>query len=605
MAEAMQVGRTTNLLEGIGHFWHSPSGVLRFADETPVATGNAQRTDVDGSWSPAQVSIHDSANALVDALFDLRIDSLAGEPQLTNIALHRLLAAKPQRAEVRLRPGKSSTTGTLVFGAGKAGRYLDYFERFGTHFVSQFESGEVLHQVVTFSPAKFEMLAAHIGPDGRASGQAGFACVPLLQPEVSCQLGHVWAQSGDAALTDMVERGLFDDAHGRPSLLAALAEDERRNTSRLVSLQGEGCVSIRLTQLSRLMEFYRAVSFERVFKGCLIQQHGRSVQVPVHVPATNDAPNSDVPSGVGSSSTVVGAGSVFGQCITERDMNALPEEAQACTVVGARIDLAEGSRVELLAGVPAVVASQMRSTCMSSATAPVMVVRDDDLGRFVLRASSMMGLLLITNETGDDRVAVFQGLRFASQNGRIVVEDVERPLSAATAARAMLPIGYWCLSIAMLLASPNTRSHGLAQARGLVDLSDGDAPATRCTSVSRWLATVIDEDAVSEFSSRALSREQLARLVQLAAEIDALRPAGRPDSGDEPDAHALWEEIRDLLISPQAPFALGTSAGNLMLDELVGGGCDLLSRLNGAAQIVNDYAIRALLAPDINQRIQT
>jgi len=95
MAEAMQVGRTTNLLEGIGHFWHSPSGVLRFADETPVATGNAQRTDVDGSWSPAQVSIHDSANALVDALFDLRIDSLAGEPQLTNIALHRLLAAKP------------------------------------------------------------------------------------------------------------------------------------------------------------------------------------------------------------------------------------------------------------------------------------------------------------------------------------------------------------------------------------------------------------------------------------------------------------------------------------------------------------------------------
>ena len=199
------------------------------------------------------------------------------------------LLADWRRAAARLRPGQRVHDGfchDAIVTAAEAQCYVDAFYRFGTHFVSAVETGDRLVQLVALKPESARWIIAYwrrAGAGQPVHGDAAMAFAAFLAPDHARQAGPILSLAGDPDLPRTLAQGAWNDAVSIAgvSLAALFRSGSRRAGEVLAGFAASAAVHTELTSMALFTEFYRAINFERILRGALVQRWGDSVHLPV------------------------------------------------------------------------------------------------------------------------------------------------------------------------------------------------------------------------------------------------------------------------------------------------------------------------------------
>ncbi len=199
------------------------------------------------------------------------------------------LLADWRRAAARLRPGQRVHDGfchDAIVTAAEAQCYVDAFYRFGTHFVSAVETGDRLVQLVALKPESARWITAYwrrAGAGQPVHGDAAMAFAAFLAPDHAREAGPILSLAGDPDLPRTLAQGAWNDAVSIAgvSLAAPFRSGSRRAGEVLAGFAASAAVHTELTSMALFTEFYRAINFERILRGALVQRWGDRVHLPV------------------------------------------------------------------------------------------------------------------------------------------------------------------------------------------------------------------------------------------------------------------------------------------------------------------------------------
>ncbi len=308
----------------------------------------------------------------------------------------RHLTADWKRAASRLRPGTRVHDGfehDAVITAGIAQPYLDCMYEYGTHFVSGIETGDTLLQVAAIRPELAERVYAHwaqISNGAAVYGEEALGMSAFLGPSCAFEVGGIVSQAQDPALSVTQESGVWNDpsAFGGVSLAGALRTSHEETRAALTTFHSHAVIRTELTSLARFLEYYRAIAFERVLRGGLMQRWGRRVNLPLRrMPSVERA---------------IGAAAVADNAPADRDA------VQPIKRCGRVISL---HRSEALQQGSAIVAQYLDAAPMSR-LAPAIRLHDSEFENPAIVCQKMVGAMFLEDWDGGLRDAVVDGLRF-------------------------------------------------------------------------------------------------------------------------------------------------------------------------------------------------
>ena len=211
--------------------------------------------------------------------------------QPTRRFFDRMWHLTPQwrRASVSLAPGRRVHEGSqhdAVISFKKAQRYVEAFYEYGTHFISALERGDVLFQVAAVRAEAAADVSGFWHAQGSARPLSGVEALPfggLLGLRYARAVGPIVSLAGDPRLAATLLDGLWADPHSLSgtSLLQPWRSGLQRAAEQLQSFEAAAPVSIELTSLARFIEYYRAINFERILRGALLQRWGDRVALPL------------------------------------------------------------------------------------------------------------------------------------------------------------------------------------------------------------------------------------------------------------------------------------------------------------------------------------
>lgn len=194
-----------------------------------------------------------------------------------------------RKASVSLAPGRRMHEGSqhdAVISFEKAQRYVDAFYQYGTHFISAVELGDTLFQVVAVRAEAAAEVCGFWRAQGGGSPVSGAEALPfggLLGVRHARAVGPIVSLAGDPRLEASVADGSWADPRSLSgtSLLRPWCSGPERAAERLQGFAAAASVRIELTSLARFIEYYRAINFERVLRGALLQRWGDRVVLPL------------------------------------------------------------------------------------------------------------------------------------------------------------------------------------------------------------------------------------------------------------------------------------------------------------------------------------
>lgn len=302
-------------------------------------------------------------------------------------------------AKSQLRPGRRIHDGNqhdAAITAVMAQSYLDCFYAFGTHFVSAVEAGDTLIQVIALRPesrAEVSRYWRQMGGGSAVEGTAALTFALFARPVHAMETGQIVSLAGDPQLPASIARGTWSDPGipEKPSLLAVFRCGREAAYRSLAEFGATAPVGMELTSIARFMEFFRALNFERVFRGAMLQRWGDSVHLTLR----------RLPSVEKSIATV-----------THED-----------TPVTALVDrVPDFHRVLHLRGrnphrLPAPAKTRLAQFLDAEPAchqASVMRLPDEMFVHGGILCQTMAGALILENESGSERDAVVDGLRFTA-----------------------------------------------------------------------------------------------------------------------------------------------------------------------------------------------
>ncbi len=236
--------------------------------------------------------------------------------RLTGTAVHEAIARRGDRnrdeyltAEARMGLEKlprslrhHPETGKQVsynLRHSEAQDYLDAYYTYGTHFVSAIDYGEMIYQVFAYEPGDFAELESAFAKDA-AGGEEVSGPVALSYRYYTTavnmqtgqrygyvrQYGHIRAVSDDPRLGRTVEDGGWADERYSvaASIFTAYSAHLGEHPGFLDQFEQEVPIGFELTQLSELipnLEPARARSWDRLYRGAMLQKYGDDVRLPV------------------------------------------------------------------------------------------------------------------------------------------------------------------------------------------------------------------------------------------------------------------------------------------------------------------------------------
>ena len=183
-----------------------------------------------------------------------------------------------RRHSTRLRPGTPLRDGPhhdARIGAIQAQEYVDAFYEYGTHFVSSVETGDRLIQVVCLEPGRAAQVASHwyrLGEGRPVTGPDAASFRGFLGTDHALHVGPITSMATGNAVGDHSGR-VADPLSRSGASLAVFEPDDVDGAATTIGVE--------LTSLARFMEYYRALNFDRVLRGALLQQWGDRVTLPL------------------------------------------------------------------------------------------------------------------------------------------------------------------------------------------------------------------------------------------------------------------------------------------------------------------------------------
>lgn len=445
-----------------------------------------------GIWGGLQLSFHAGVASLIDALFDYRvrpmramlgqlglcasnlmlgagqraqaIDTLAGLLALapaqldagglvllqmtrTDVELRHPLneggVGRPihadhywtregRRAIGRLRVARRPTVTIDAehahIGCREAGRYIDYMYDFGSHFISCMRMGDKYFQVLACQPRHYALLqrlwSPWIGQDD--AGPALQALVHYLGDDWIAGTGHVTSAANHAIDGDT---WYAPELPAGESLLAPLLRQARGLPAGWPANQGSAPIGIEFSPHSPYMEHQRAMAWQQVFQGAMLQRFGDGASW--HDDVAKPASPSRVTPAICHSEHAAAHGSEISELTGVRRCDG--------DLFASRLHV--HSELSWTAQTGACLLALTMDAEPADGSLPRLRLRGGVSAKSHIFTGALRGALLI--EHGDGRLeALFAGLRFAAgvQGGRPMVSAELSSLDAATLIRLRIPL---------------------------------------------------------------------------------------------------------------------------------------------------------------------
>jgi len=345
-------------------------------------------------------------------------------------ALH--LTEEGRQAMIRLRPGERLQDGLrhdARITARQAEGYLDFYYRFGTHFVSAVTWGDCLFQVFAYEEAPFRLVRDAYERDcenGRLTGPVSLSYSYYTRPELASACGPIVIRSGDAQLRASVREGRWRDSihAGTDSLFAAYTHPVEPPSAWLDRAVCSVPIGLELTPINRFIEIFRAFNWQRVLKGALLYQYGHAVKLKLDGIVPIDR----------SFAALDGFASVEREAAAPRrqrpphavyrDWLKLEEQAESADAPGDWLHTVSrlldvqggestGGRAFSLRHEGGMLVSRCIAGAADSERMPIVRLPDEALDRVAIRCETMTGAFILANDSDSRRYVVADGFCFA------------------------------------------------------------------------------------------------------------------------------------------------------------------------------------------------
>jgi hypothetical protein len=493
-----------------------------------------------------------------------------------------------RRASTRLRPGQrihDENQHDARITAAQAARYVDAFYEYGTHFVSAVTGGDVLVQAIALRPevsAEVSRYWHQIGDGRPVVGDEALAFGPFLGPVHALQAGPIVSLAQDPELEASVDRGVWSDAgsSGGGSLLAAFRSGHEVARAALEGFQVTAPIGIELTSLARFMEFYRAINFERVLRGALLQRWGDRVHLALRrLPSVERSIAATV---LHSDDSAL----PFGDRLNLSDAQTL--DSQVGRSAGCfRVLQLRGCRSYQACDLPAPMLAQLLDAERMSPQAPVLRLGEMAFAQHGVVCQSMAGVLILEDESGSRRDAVVDGLRFAdaepapdTARPRVRVRGDLHALDAQELAAALPSMRGALESVSAALSFGGAPG----KAGGVDQATDGEQRRADAASYAEWLASLLprhsDDPAIQGLRVRALYLARIEGGLPVRGDLHeaAIAPMIAPLSGIASLAIEADERLRDYDAQLWARSQSVLAAVPSVADEILSDLCELNRR---------------------------
>jgi hypothetical protein len=430
-----------------------------------------------------------------------------------------------RKASARVKPGRRIHDADMhdaVVSADEAQRYVDLFYDFGTHFTSAVDLGDILLQLVELEPGSTaDVLDAwtRLGNGGPVLGDDALGFGRYLSPLHATRVGPILSLAGDPALPNTVGSGAWSDTGSpdRANLLALFLKDEATVASCLSTFEAVAPVGVELTSLARFMEYFRAINFERVLRGAMLQRWAGRCQLPLRrMPSIDRALEESLLQGGTLPTAAEGKVLLYGDALPVQDRRGLSEgdtRVLGChrvmSFVGHRgpVHLRNAGLLAQIIEGP--------SGCHRAA---VLRMPAGEFNDSTMACQTMVGAFILENETSGEPNAVVDGLRFENDSSgggpgkaRVRVRNDLHALDPEKAAELLPSI-----------------TGALESASVALSAAGGDAPPREgVASFAEWIAGLLPEVSPAREiqESRALAL-YLARVGACISKGDAIAGNG-------------------------------------------------------------------------------
>ncbi len=185
----------------------------------------------------------------------------------------------------RLRQGKRSVYGDYSqISLSNAQEYLNFFKKYGTHYVSKISVGDVIYQIFAYDQSSFKIIkeAYKKHPDQFSGSFAySFCYYTRLKNNQGygdvAQIGKLCIMSNDGVFQESLKKGEWKDdkwALGNSIFAPWLTgKVDLQEFKKIVP------VGFELSPLSLFAEYFRKVTWKRVFEGAMYAKYGNKINV--------------------------------------------------------------------------------------------------------------------------------------------------------------------------------------------------------------------------------------------------------------------------------------------------------------------------------------
>jgi hypothetical protein len=478
MSDILKLGMALHLSEGLLPLWTGDRLPFTSPRSAPFVTFDA-RADAEGArqWEPPVMSLHDSLGGVLRELFGYHMLPFPGERGVFNLPVEVLLRAGSEavremlaerlglplealdggrfvlfssrrsdgeavheiqrggvekvirlknhwtadgrKAMCRLRVTRRVEQGNLrdaIVSAEDAGRYLRYFEDFGTHFVSRVAWGGMVYQLFQCRAEKWEEFRRLCrreagGEVVRSPLVHGF--LRFMRPDWMALRGALRYSGRDPAFAASVQAGEWcSEVSGGDCLLQPFLADDVSAARYMARFSSSVAVGMDFAPQCAFMGVFRAAACRRLTKGVLLHAygHGLDYRPPIN-PLDAD----------------------FASVFHEAELPAFSHVEN-----GRRSSFRFSTSTSALAGNLSGEAQEFfcgRVYPLGATPVPELTVSDSAFEHFDFHAPIMKGALFVKNTSGNRRMTLLDGLRFVDGAAGLCMAEDSLPVEESCQAR--------------------------------------------------------------------------------------------------------------------------------------------------------------------------
>ncbi|BAU27774.1 MAC/Perforin domain-containing protein [Aneurinibacillus soli] len=306
--------------------------------------------------------------------------------------------------------------------------YLDFYQKYGTHFVSRVTTGDIIFQIFAYPSYRFQKVKkAYEKTSQPISGPDAISFRYFTTNATTGTYGYVkeysriLSFSGDKMLKQSIEAGEWQEANWAEttSIFAPFQEDTLVSLDRLDEECTQTVVTgIELTSLSLFAEHNRTKAWTRIFKSAIVQKYKGRIPVDFVPYCTCDMktklPQGDIPGFISTIATPTI--NVYKPTLDLSQMQFVAKEVVKTGTFFANILHCSEENTIHLPGTDVAMTAQVIDMAHAHSL-PILALDDTAFASFMLSCRRFLGAMMVRNETDTKHYTIVDGLTYVLCDG--------------------------------------------------------------------------------------------------------------------------------------------------------------------------------------------